>query len=46
MEIIAYIAELIPTLGFPIIVCGILGWFVFKIYKDTTKQNQDNMVAV
>ena len=46
MEIITFIAEFIPTLGFPIVVCGILGWFVFKIYKDTTKQNQDNMAAL
>lgn len=46
MELITMLAELIPTLGFPIIVCGILGWFVYKIYLDTTKQNQENMTAV
>jgi hypothetical protein len=27
------IAELIAALGFPIVVCGILGWFIWKIYK-------------
>jgi hypothetical protein len=43
MEILAVIAELIPTLGFPIVVCLAAGWFIYKIYKDTTKNNQDNM---
>ncbi len=46
MEILALIAELIPTLGFPIICVLGLGWFIYKIYKDTTKQNADNMEAV
>lgn len=46
MEILALIAELIPTLGFPIICVLGLGWFIYKIYKDTTKQNADNMAAV
>jgi septal ring factor EnvC (AmiA/AmiB activator) len=38
--------ELIPTLGFPIVCCLVLGWFVFKIYQDTNKQNAENMKAV
>lgn len=46
MEILAAIAELIPTLGFPIVICLVLGWFIFKIYKDTTNQNKENMEAV
>jgi hypothetical protein len=46
MEIIAAIAELIPTVGFPIVICLVLGWFIFKIYKDTTNQNKENMEAV
>lgn len=46
MEILALIAELIPTLGFPIICVLGLGWFIYKIYKDTTKQNAENMAAV
>lgn len=37
---------MIPTLGFPIVVCLAAGWFIYKIYKDTTKQNQDNMATV
>lgn len=46
MEIIVAIAELIPTIGFPIVICLLLGWFIYKIYKDTTQQNQENMDAV
>lgn len=46
MEILAMIVELLPTVGFPILCCLILGWFVFKIYQDTTKQNEKNMEKV
>lgn len=38
---IATIVELISTLGFPIVLVIALGWFVFKIYKDTTKAGQE-----
>lgn len=30
---IKVIAELIAALGFPIVMCVILGWFIWKIYK-------------
>lgn len=43
---IAAIIELIPTLGFPIVCVLFLGFFVFKIYKDTTAQNASNMAEV
>ena len=46
MELLTAIAELIPTLGFPIICVIGLGWFIYKIYQDTTKQNKENMAAV
>ena len=46
MEILAGIAELIPSIGFPIVCVLGLGWFIYKIYGDTTKQNQENMAAV
>lgn len=46
MDILGAIAEFIPTLGFPIICVIGLGWFIYKIYNDTTKQNQENMEAV
>lgn len=45
MEFAAFI-ELIPTLGFPIICVIGLGWFIYKIYSDTTKQNIENMDKV
>lgn len=45
-ELLAAIAELIPSLGFPIVCVVGLGWFIYKIYNDTTKQNADNMAAV
>jgi hypothetical protein len=46
MELLGVIAEFIPTLGFPIICVIGLGWFIYKIYNDTTKQNAENMEAV
>ena len=46
MEILAGIAELIPSIGFPIICVLLLGWFVYKIYTDTTKQNNENMEKI
>ena len=46
MEVLMGIVEIIPTLGFPIICVLLLGWFILKIYNDTTKQNKENMAAV
>lgn len=45
-ELIAQIADLVPTLGFPIVLVAVMCWFIYKIYTDTTKQNADNMAAV
>ena len=46
MELLTMIAELIPTLGFPIICVLGLGWFIYKIYGDTTAANAANMEKV
>ena len=46
MEILTAIADLIPTLGFPIVCVLGLGWFIYKIYNDTSKQNNENMEKV
>lgn len=46
MELLGVIAELLPTIGFPILCVIGLGWFIYKIYTDTTKQNNANMEAV
>lgn len=35
------ITQLITTLGFPIVCCGALGWFVYKVWK----KQQDTMTA-
>ena len=40
------ILEIISNFGFPIALVIALGWFLFKIYTDTTKQNKENMAAV
>lgn len=40
------IISLIGTLGFPIVACLVMGWFIFKIYKNTTTENAKNMEAV
>lgn len=40
------IISLIGTLGFPIVACLVMGWFIFKIYKNTTEENARNMEAV
>lgn len=45
MEIATFI-ELISTLGFPIACVIVLGIFVFKIYKDTTKENKETITEV
>lgn len=46
MDILKAIGELIPSLGFPIICVIGLGWFIYQIYTDTTKQYAENMEAV
>jgi len=53
LEILAWLVEIFPTVGFPIICCGVLGFFIFKIYQDSIKQreaaaeqNAKNMAAV
>lgn len=35
------IVELISTVGFPIAIVLVLGWFVYKIYTDSTKASQE-----
>lgn len=53
MELVAFLVEIFPTVGFPIIACGAFGWFIYKIYQDSQKEkerlaeeNQANMKAV
>lgn len=34
------ITQLITTLGFPIVLVGVLVWFIWQIYNDSKKQNE------
>lgn len=34
------IVEIIATVGFPIAACLILGWFIWKIYKQSEKREE------
>lgn len=43
MELLAYLVEIFPTVGFPIICCGVLGWFIYRFYVNSQKQNASNM---
>jgi len=40
------IISLIGTVGFPIVACLVMGYFIFTIYKNTTAENAKNMAAV
>lgn len=41
MEILTFLVEILPTVGFPILCVGALGWFVYKFYTDSQKQNAE-----
>lgn len=45
MEAATFI-ELIPTLGFPIVVCIALGWFIWHIYKASEKREERLMTEI
>ena len=34
------ITQLITTLGFPIVLVGVLVWFIWQIYNDSKQQNE------
>jgi predicted negative regulator of RcsB-dependent stress response len=34
------ISQLITTLGFPIVLVGVLVWFIWRIYNDSKVQNE------
>ena len=40
------ISTMIASLGFPIVCCLGMGWFIFKFYKDYTAESKANMEAV
>lgn len=40
------ITSLITSVGFPIVCCLGMGWFILKFYKDYTTESKANMEAV
>lgn len=40
------ITELIASLGFPIVCVLCMGWFIYRIYTNTTAENKANMEKV
>lgn len=40
------ILSAITTVGFPIVCAGVMGWFIYKIYTNTTQQNKENMEKI
>lgn len=36
----------ITTVGFPIVCALVMGWFIYRIYVNTTQQNRENMEQV
>lgn len=43
MEIVL---QAITTVGFPIVCALVMGWFIYRIYVNTTEQNKTNMEQV
>lgn len=37
------IIQAIPTIGFPIVCALLMGWFIYKIYVNTTENNKVSM---
>lgn len=40
------VLQAITQVGFPIVCAGVMGWFIYKIYTNTTQQNKENMEKV
>ena len=46
MEIGAALISAIGTLGFPIVCCLLMGWFIYKVFQKTTDESAQNMAAM
>ncbi len=44
MEVVTFLVELIPTVGFPIVCVVALGLFVYKIYK-RSEEREDKLMT-
>ena len=40
------VLQAITTVGFPIVCAMLMGWFIYRIYTNSTQQNKENMEAV
>ncbi len=40
------VTTLVTSLGFPIVCCLGMGWFILKFYKDYTTDSKENMTKV
>ena len=46
METVNAIAQLVSTVGFPIVMCGVLFWYMYKQDERQTEQNQRMMESL
>lgn len=46
MEVLTYIVELIPTVGFPIVCVIAMGCFIFYVYKRQAEENKANIQLI
>ena len=43
MEFLQLLVDILPTIGFPILCCGALGWFIYKVYTNGQEASKKNM---
>lgn len=46
MEILSFLANLIPTVGFPVVCVIAMGIFIYRIYKHLNEQNESMMKSM
>lgn len=46
METVNTLAQLVSTVGFPIVMCGVLFWYMYKQDERQTEQNQRMMESL
>lgn len=46
MEILSFLMEAIPALGFPIVCVIAMGIFIYKIYKASEKREEDLKIEI
>ncbi len=46
METVNTLAQLVSTVGFPIVMCGVLFWYMYKQDERQSEQNQRMMESL